>query len=91
MWPFSEVLPLVDGSCTTIKVQALRLGHTDLVVRYDREKIKLSAKITIAAYEPLRVSKQLLVFLLLSKFEHQRCIHILCDHDLLSKVVVINR
>ncbi|XP_056588435.1 nuclear pore membrane glycoprotein 210 [Triplophysa dalaica] len=41
--------------CSGVRVKALTPGYTDLLVSYTHSNIHLSAKITIAAYPPLKV------------------------------------
>ncbi|CAH1786082.1 unnamed protein product [Owenia fusiformis] len=49
-----ETLPILEESCTTIKVKALRLGHTQVIATYDYGGVHLRASVTIAAYKPLK-------------------------------------
>ena len=58
----TELLPVLEGSCTTIKVRALRQGHTEVKAQYEYGSIKLSASVVIAAYNPLKVSLALILF-----------------------------
>ncbi|KAJ8257931.1 hypothetical protein GJAV_G00191270 [Gymnothorax javanicus] len=43
-----------QGHCSGVKVEALAPGHTTLQVTYTHGAVHLSAKITIAAYKPLK-------------------------------------
>lgn len=46
-----------DGlSCTSIRVQAKRAGHTVVKASYSHGKVNLKASVTIAAFNPLVVS-----------------------------------
>ncbi|XP_061114891.1 nuclear pore membrane glycoprotein 210 [Conger conger] len=42
------------GHCSGVQVEALAPGHTSLQVTYTHGQVHLSAKITIAAYKPLK-------------------------------------
>ncbi|XP_016374837.1 nuclear pore membrane glycoprotein 210-like [Sinocyclocheilus rhinocerous] len=47
-------LPPGQGHCSGVRVQALTPGYTNLLVSYTHSNVHLSAKITIAAYPPLK-------------------------------------
>uniref|UniRef100_A0A672NPG3 Nucleoporin 210 n=1 Tax=Sinocyclocheilus grahami TaxID=75366 RepID=A0A672NPG3_SINGR len=47
-------LPPDQGHCSGVRVKALTPGYTNLLVSYTHSNVHLSAKITIAAYPPLR-------------------------------------
>jgi len=51
--------PLPEGSCTVIRLQAKRAGHTVITATYSADGIDLKASITIAAFDPLLVSEVL--------------------------------
>ncbi len=53
------MMPVPEGGCVAIKVRARKLGHTEVRAVYEREKTKLTATITIAAYKPLKVRDDL--------------------------------
>lgn len=48
-----------QGHCSGVRAKALAPGYTTLSVSYTHGNVHLSAKITIAAYLPLRVSLKL--------------------------------
>lgn len=54
--PLPERLAPGPNHCSGVKAKALASGYTVLTVSYTRGSLHLSAKITIAAYLPLRVS-----------------------------------
>lgn len=63
LWPLplclcanAERLAPGQDHCSGVKAKALASGYTVLTVSYTHGKVHLSAKITIAAYLPLRVS-----------------------------------
>uniref|UniRef100_A0A671RVI7 Nuclear pore membrane glycoprotein 210-like n=1 Tax=Sinocyclocheilus anshuiensis TaxID=1608454 RepID=A0A671RVI7_9TELE len=47
-------LPPGQGHCSGVRVKALTPGYTNLLVSYTHSNVHLSAKITIAAYPPLK-------------------------------------
>uniref|UniRef100_A0A672RX80 Nucleoporin 210 n=1 Tax=Sinocyclocheilus grahami TaxID=75366 RepID=A0A672RX80_SINGR len=47
-------LPPGPGHCSGVRVKALTPGYTNLLVSYTHGNVDLSAKITIAAYPPLK-------------------------------------
>ncbi|KAL1249483.1 hypothetical protein QQF64_020488, partial [Cirrhinus molitorella] len=47
-------LPPGQGHCSGVRVKALTPGYTNLLVSYTHGNVHLSAKITIAAYPPLK-------------------------------------
>lgn len=49
-------LPPGQSHCSGVRVKALTPGYTTLLVSYTHSNVHLSAKITIAAYPPLKVS-----------------------------------
>ena len=58
LWPCVcclEMLGPGTDSCTRIKVKATKQGHTELMAVYEHGKVRLSATVTIAAYNPLKV------------------------------------
>ncbi len=52
---FSVTEPEVAGSCAGVRVKGRDVGHTEVNAAYSYKDKKLSAKVTIAAYTPLRV------------------------------------
>lgn len=61
-------LPFITGRmapgkehCSGVRAQALAPGYTSVVVSYTQGNVHLSAKITIAAYPPLKVSSTTLL------------------------------
>ena len=49
-------LTLGKDHCSGVRAQALAPGYTSVVVSYTHGNVHLNAKITIAAYPPLKVS-----------------------------------
>lgn len=58
-----EALPVDGMSCTTVRMLAKRPGHTVVKASYSLGKVNLMATVTIAAFDPLLVSGQVLVVL----------------------------
>ncbi len=56
MFCILDEMPLPEEGCTSIKVHAVKLGHTEVHAVWEHGKTKLVATITIAAYKPLKVS-----------------------------------
>lgn len=48
--------------CSGVRAKALTPGYTTLTVSYSHGNVHLSAKITIAAYLPLKVSQNILSY-----------------------------
>jgi hypothetical protein len=53
---FSGEKKLPERGCTLLYFSAIRQGHTEVVVTYQAEKQFLQASVTIAAYNPLKVT-----------------------------------
>lgn len=51
----SGVTQELDVGCTVLHLQAIRQGNTEVIVTYQATKVVLTASITIAAYNPLKV------------------------------------
>jgi len=51
----------VDGACADLVLDATSVGHVDIALLYEQGLLKLTTSVTIAAYEPLRVSAAILV------------------------------
>lgn len=58
--PVPERLSPDWGYCSGVRAKALASGFTMLTVSYTHGNLHLSAKITIAAYLPLKVSPKIL-------------------------------
>lgn len=56
--PDPERLAPGPDHCSGVKAKALASGYTVLTVSYTHGNLHLSAKITIAAYLPLKVSPE---------------------------------
>ena len=46
----------MDDSCTTLRVEGIKRGHTEITVYYEQQNVKLSTSVTVAAFLPLEVS-----------------------------------
>lgn len=55
-----------QSHCSGVRVKALTPGYTSLLVSYTHSNVHLSAKITIAAYPPLKVSYIAISYILFS-------------------------
>lgn len=60
--PNPERLAPGQDHCSGVRAKALASGYTMLTVSYTHGNLHLSAKITIAAYLPLKVSLKALCF-----------------------------
>ena len=55
MYSVVGMFDLIDGSCTTLRIEGIKRGHTEITVFYEEKHLRLSASITVAAYLPLEV------------------------------------
>ncbi|XP_074660511.1 nuclear pore membrane glycoprotein 210-like [Tubulanus polymorphus] len=55
VFQFSRVeVPTVEGSCATLRINAINLGNTEIVVSYKSRNLLLEATVTVAAFLPLK-------------------------------------
>ena len=56
-FPVLGSFDLLDGSCTSLRIEGMKRGHTEITVYYEEQNVKLKTSITVAAYLPLEVIK----------------------------------